>query len=57
MSTKKNSRYRIDLANKKVEKQILKLPENYKKLTAKSMLKLETNPRPLRYKEINKEYI
>ncbi len=54
MSTKKNSKYRIDLANKKVEKQILKLPEGYRDLIVKSMLKLESNPRPRGIKKLAK---
>ena len=38
--------YRVDNASKRVDKQILKLPTDYRNLVVKKILGLETNPRP-----------
>lgn len=54
MNTKKNSKYRIELANKKVEKQILNLPEEYNQLVIKNIADLSNNPRPKGVKKIIK---
>jgi mRNA interferase RelE/StbE len=44
--------YRVENANRRVEKQILRLPLQVRNGVAKAILELEANPRPYRCKKL-----
>ena len=44
--------YRVENANRRVEKQILRLPRQVRSRVARAILELEANPRPHRCKKL-----
>jgi mRNA interferase RelE/StbE len=44
--------YRVESANRRVEKQILRLPRQVRNRVARAILELEANPRPHRCKKL-----